>query len=847
MMAQWHMCKKKAKGALLLFRLGDFYEAFYDDAILLSKTADLVLTKRQGIPMSGVPAHAAEGYIEKLVKKGFLVAIAEQIEDPGQVKGLVKRDVVKIVSPGTLHLHNRENNFLACIAQLNRIYALSLLDISTGELRVIELSDEKELQDELFRRAPSEILLPEKKNYSFLEEIKKQLPFRITTREVWHFDYHSCYTTLIRHFKIHTLDGFGLQGMEAAVQASGVLLAYVQDELNLPTSHIKRLFRDELSSYMSIDRTTQRNLELTESLHTHTNNSTTLLKLLDSTYTPMGTRLFKTWMTHPLLSVKEIKKRQDAVEELQQHLPISHLLKHIRDLERLIIRIATSSSATPRDLTALRYSLEKIPEIMEALSPLSSPLIRALRTALPDPSPIIKKIAETIVDTPPLSWGEGKIIRSNVDTRLDELCSLKTNSHSWIANYQSQLKEITGIKNLKIAFSKGFGYCIEVSRGQAANMPSTFQRRQTLVNSERFISPELKTYETKIFSAEEEIQEIEKQLYNRLREEIGSHTESVKILSHSIATLDVLLSLARTASERHYCRPLVNDGRAIDIQLGRHPIIEASLTDSAFVPNDTTFDSSYFLLLTGPNMSGKSTYIRQVALITVMAQMGSFVPAHSATIGIVDKLFSRIGANDDLSHGKSTFMVEMTETANILNNATPRSLIILDEIGRGTSTYDGIAISWSVSEDLIRKGCKILFATHYSELTNLEGVKNVSVAVKESSDTIIFLRKIVEGSSDKSYGIHVARLAGFPHPVLARAYKILHQLESKAPDPKSPLSPGENRQEALTPLPTHSKEQSAEIEELLKELKNIELDQITPLQALQQIKTWQEHLTTHLI
>lgn len=831
MMEQWHMCKKKARGALLLFRLGDFYEAFYEDAILLSKTADLILTKRQGVPMSGVPAHAAQGYIEKLVKKGFLVAIAEQIEDPKQVKGLVKRDIVKIVSPGTLSssLHARANNFLACIAQLNRIYALSLLDISTGELRVIELSDEKELQDEIFRRAPSEILLPEKKPYPFLEEIKKQLPFRITTREVWQFDSHSCYTTLIRHFKVHNLDGFGLQDMDAAVQAAGVLLSYVRDELSLPISHIKRLFLDETSSYMSIDRTTQRNLELTEPLHTHTNHSTTLLKLLDQTYTPMGARLFKSWMTHPLLSVEEIKKRQDAVEELQKHLHISHLLKHIKDLERLIIRIATNSGATPRDLTALRYSLEKIPEIIEALSPLNSSLIQTLKAALPDPSPIIQKIAVTIVDMPPLSWGEGKIIRSNVDARLDELCSLKTNSHSWIAHYQSQLKEMTGIKNLKIVFSKGFGYCIEVSRGQAAHMPSTFQRRQTLVNSERFISPELKNYEAKIFSAEEEIQEIERQIYNRLREEITSYTESVKVLSHSIATIDLLFALARIASERDYRRPIVNEGKVLDIQMGRHPVIEDSLTDPAFVPNDTTFDSSCFLLITGPNMSGKSTYIRQVALITIMAQMGSFVPAHSATIGIVDKLFSRIGANDDLSQGKSTFMVEMTETANILNNATPRSLIILDEIGRGTSTYDGIALSWSVSEYLIRMGCKVLFATHYYELTLLKGVKNVSVAVKESSDTIIFLHKIIDGSSDKSYGIHVARLAGFPHHVFTRAYKVLYSLESRISKPKI-------RQELPTPLPT-------EVESLLKELKNVDLNQVTPLQALQQIKTWQERLT----
>lgn len=691
------------------------------------------------------------------------------------------------------------------------------------------------MQDELFRRHPSEILLSEKANYPFLEEIQKQLPFRITKQEAWRFDHKNCYTILTRHFKVHTLDGFGLKDREGAINATGVLLAYIQEELNLSTSHIKQITRDELSSYMSIDRTTQRNLELTETFQATSNNSTTLLSLLDNTHTPMGARLFKTWVMHPLLSIEEITKRQDAIEELQEHLSLSHSLKHIRDLERLIMRITTGTTH-PRDLTDLRYSLEKIPPLIDALSPLRSPLIQSLKKELFDPSTIIKKIAKTLVDNPPLKWGEGKIIRSEINAELDELRSLKTHSQSWIAQYQTKLKESTGIKNLKIIFSKGFGYCIEVSRGQANNMPISFQRRQTLVNNERFISPELKEYEEKILTAEEKIQAIELHLYHCLRKEIASYIEPIKTIAHAIAILDALLSLAQVALNNHYHRPVIGDTNTLNIQTGRHPIIETSLIDDPFIPNDVTFAQSHFLLITGPNMSGKSTYIRQIALITIMAQIGSFVPAKSAIIGIVDKVFSRIGASDDLSRGQSTFMVEMAETANILHNATSRSLVILDEIGRGTSTYDGISIAWAVAEHLMQRGCKTLFATHYFELTQLKGVKNISVAVQESEDRIIFLRKIVDGSTDKSYGIHVARLAGLSHPVLIRAYEILHKLESNAlisntSCKRTPLT-------ASSSLPS----KNTKIEELIQDIKKIDLNQTTPFTALQNILKWQEKI-----
>ena len=843
MMAQWYACKRQAKDALLLFRLGDFYEAFYEDASLLSETVEVTLTKRQGIPMSGVPAHAAEGYIEKLVQKGFLVAIAEQIEDPKQVKGIVKREVVKVISPGTIltSLADKANNFLACITRLNQTFSLALLDISTGELRVIELENEKELQDELFRRHPSEVLLSEKtyKNiFSLMEEMSKQLHFRVTMQEEWHFDHQSCYATLTRHFKIHNLDGFGLQGKLTAINAAGALLSYVQDTLSLSTTHIKHLYSDKLSSYMTIDRATQRNLELTEPLHTQSGDFT-LLKLLDKTKTPMGTRLFKTWLTHPLLSIAEIIKRQDAVEELRDHLPLSELLIQIRDLERLMMRIS-AAHASPRDFIGLRYSLEKIPAVHAALISIQSPLIQEIQTQLPDPSSIFLKIAETLVDDPPLKFGDGKVIRPGIDATLDEIRSLKSNSQSWIAEYQNELKKLTGIKTLKIIFSKAFGYCIEVSRGQADKMPLTFQRRQTLVNNERFISPELKTYEEKILTAEEKIQDIEQRIYQQLRQEIATHIDTIKTIAHAIATLDALLSLSEVATQNHYCRPQVDESDQISIQVGRHPVIEASLIDDPFIPNDTSLKEKPFLLITGPNMAGKSTYIRQVALISIMAQIGSFVPAKSASLGIVDKVFSRIGASDDLSRGQSTFMIEMTETANILNNATARSLVILDEIGRGTSTYDGISIAWSVAEFLLRKGCKTLFATHYWELTELEqqqkGIKNVSVAVQESADSIVFLRKIVEGSTDKSYGIHVARLAGLPSSVLKRAHEVLHKLEEN--DLNAPEKPSLKAQEQLSFFTAAPSLREVALESFAEELKKLKIDETTPLEALKKLSKW---------
>ena len=854
MMAQWYACKKQAKDALLLFRLGDFYEAFHEDAAILAKELDLTLTKRQNIPMSGVPAHAAEGYIEKLVEKGFLVALAEQVEDPKQVKGIVKREVVKTISPGTiLHasfLSEKANNFFASISQVNALFALALIDLSTGELRTLELESEKDLQDELFRRSPSEVLISEKSAKSLrplLDDLRQVFQFRTNVKEDWHFEHRACYGALTKHFQVHNLDGFGLQGKIGAINATGALLTHLQDDLSLSIDHVKHLHLDHLSSYMAIDHNTQRNLELTEPLHSG-NKNFTLLKLLDHTVTPMGARLFKSWVIHPLLSPENIRKRQDSIEALLKNQKNSRLLREslqsIRDLERLIMRISTLYSS-PRDFTALRFSLETVPEIRENLEPFAAPLLNLICSHLPDPSEIVRMIKKTLVDEPPLKIGEGNVIRPGFNPELDELRSLKSNSQSWIAAYQAKLKETTGIKTLKIIYSKAFGYCIEVSRGQAEKMPSSFQRRQTLVNAERFISPELKEYEEKILTAAEKIHELEQALYKTLRKAISEHLSTIKKIAKAIANLDCLLGLMRMARDNDYCRPIVDDSDVLHIETGSHPVIEASLLDDSFIPNDTKLDQNdcQLMLITGPNMAGKSTYIRQVALLTIMAQIGSYIPARRAHIGVVDKVFSRIGASDNLARGQSTFMVEMTETANILNNATPRSLVILDEIGRGTSTYDGISIAWAVAEGLLSlkgEGVKTLFATHYWELTELEnekaGVKNFNVAVKETSDNIVFLRKIVDGCTDKSYGIHVGRLAGLPHSVIKRAREKLRQLESKQ------TTPQKIQDDNQLNFFTSQQEEAPSYTEVIDELKELDLNETTPMLALQKILDWQKSL-----
>ncbi len=810
MMVQWHACKKAAGDAVLFFRMGDFYEAFFDDAVIMARELELTLTKRQEIPMSGVPHHTSEAYIDKLVGKGYRVAVAEQTEDPRKAKGLVKRELVRIVTPGTLInsalLSDKANNFVAAIARAGQLFGLAVLDLTTAEFRVIEVDNEQELLNEIHRLRPAELVISPKlqeKHRSLLDDLRKSYDVVISSHDEWRFDHQLAHDFLTNHLGVKSLDGFGLRGQLAAINAAGGLLSYLQEVLCLSIGHIRELSTYATSNFMSIDRATQRHLELTESLSDGSRRST-LLGILDKTFTPMGARLMRQWLKMPLLDVAVISLRQDAVQAFcrQAHslAELAKQLEQVRDLERLIMKICTGY-ASPRDLIALKNSFEPMPELkatLQKLAPHSSLLAaeEALLEALPE---MTQLIGAAVVEDPPIRLSDGKIFRDGYSPELDELREISRDSKAWLARYQGDLRDATGIKTLKVGFNKLSGYFIEVSRGQVAKMPESFQRRQTLVNAERYMTPELKEYEGKVLHAEERITAIEGELFTALRLEIAKYGQSIQRTAQALGRIDVLQSLATAARQYGYVRPVVDGGSKLHIAGGRHPVIEAAQMAERFIPNDTMLDDDLqrLLLITGPNMAGKSTYIRQVALIAIMAQMGAFVPAASAHIGVVDKVFSRIGASDDLSRGQSTFMVEMTETANILNNATSRSLVILDEIGRGTSTYDGISIAWAVAEYLLTtdgRMAKTLFATHYWELTKLEekvpGAVNYNVAVHESEDAIIFLRKIVRGGTDKSYGIHVGRLAGLPQSVIMRAKEILVHLEENA-----------NRKSAFEPSP----------------------------------------------
>ncbi|MDF2578092.1 MAG: mutS [Chlamydiales bacterium] len=795
MMAQWQNCKQQVPGSLLLFRMGDFYEAFYEDAAMIAKELELTLTQRQGIPMSGVPHHACDNYIDRLVAKGYRVAIAEQMEDPKQAKGIVKRDIVRIVTPGTVInstlLSEKSNNFFASLIELNSVYGLSYVDMTTGEFYVIEFDTERDLLSELYRLHPSEVLTSDKfyqKHTRLFEEMRLSYGFALNKQEHWKFDHQTCYHFLTSHFHIHNLDGFGLTGLIPGINAAGALLNYLQEDLRLSIVHINRLQTYTTAQYLSLDRISQRNLELTESLKDGSKKNT-LLEILDYTKTPMGGRLLRNWLKQPLLSVEKIHYRQNCVEALvQDPLLLQHLqssLDRIRDLERLTMKVS-AQYATPRDLVTLAFSLEQIPAIKSYLSQQESLHLVHLADELEEFDKLANLIRTALIEEPALKLGEGNVFREGYHPELDELMNLKKHGKDWMVQYQSRIREETGIKTLKIGFNRVFGYYIEVSAGQADRVPASFIRRQTLANNERFVSPELKEYEEKVLHAEEKIVALEQKLFQELRNTITTYSKPVLETARVISQIDCLQSLAHIAREKGYVKPLVDGSTVLEIEQGRHPVVETVNPTISFVPNDTTLDDyqNRLLLITGPNMAGKSTYIRQVALIAIMAQMGSFVPAAKAHIGIIDKIFTRIGASDDLSRGQSTFMVEMTETANILNNATSRSLVILDEIGRGTSTYDGISIAWSVAEFLLttpKQMAKTLFATHYWELTQLEemipGAVNYHVAVKETDEDIVFLHQIVKGKTNRSYGIQVAKLAGLPIGVVARAKEILLHLE----------------------------------------------------------------------
>ena len=836
MMAQWQACKAEAKDALLFFRLGDFYEAFYEDAQVIAKEINLTLTSRQEIPMCGVPFHTSEAYIDKLIAKGYKIAIAEQMEDPKLAKGIIKREITRIITPGTIVssqlLSDKRNNFFASIAQVGESLGLSYLDLSTGEFTAIEFVEENLLLDELHRLRPSEFLAS--KNFvaahpRFFEDLSHAFPFLLNQKE----DPSLPLETLVLHFDVPTLDGFGLKARSAAVSAAGMLILHLKEDLNLSLEQVRTIQTERHSEFMAIDRMTLRHLELTESAGDGKN---TLLDFLDETSTPMGGRLLSSWLKRPLLSCSEIVRRQNGVaafltsSEKAEEIRLS--LLQVRDIERLMMKIA-ARMANPRDLYALGLSLSHLPRLKEILLGFESSEIKVEAQAIFDANSLAQKILSAMKDSPPIRIGEGEIFQDGFHPELDRLRGLSKESFSWMARYQTTLREETGIKTLKVGFTRAFGYYIEVSRASSEKVPPSFQRRQTLVNGERFVTEELKRFEHQVLTAEERGVALEAEEFERLRFDVAKESASVSAASKAIARIDVLLSLARVAKAHRFVRPAVDTSDLLEIKEGRHPIVERAIGASSYIPNDTWLKrEKQMMLITGPNMAGKSTYIRQVAIIAILAQMGSYVPAAGAHIGLIDKVFSRIGASDDLTRGQSTFMVEMSETANILNNATSRSLVLLDEIGRGTSTYDGISIAWAVAEFLLttpRAQAKTLFATHYWELTQLEAefphAMNFQTAVQEVPSGIVFLRKIIKGGTDKSYGIHVAKLAGLPKKAIARAEEMLQKLEAR-----SPRRIKTDEQLFLFKPPE---------DPTMAELKSLDLNQVSPFQALQKLMEWQ--------
>ena len=813
MMQQYQSIRRSLPpDTLLLFRLGDFYEMFFEDAKEASGILNLALTKRNLVPMCGLPHHAAENYVRRLIKAGKRVAICDQVSEP-QKGQIVQREVTHIVSPGTIAdiqmLDAKRNNFLAAIcAGTKGGYGFAFIDLTTGDFRLTEVADEKELADELTRVQPAELLVPEEHAAQFRDLARNLVP-----RDGFSFLHDHAYPALREHFKVQSLDGFGCSDMPAAIGAAGAILHYLQHELRRSLGHVSRLVAYRNSQFMVVDAATQTNLELVTARGG--GRDTSLLGALDRTVTPMGARKLRDWVLHPLCELRELCARQDVIGQLLAG-PfllgnLRETLKSIRDMERTVGRL-TQTGGNARDLQVLRTSLEQIPQLradLEALrntgfQPVGSagfqPAVEvqagsllaaqagSLCSALLDglhPLPhVVDLLAKAIVDEPPALTREGGMFRDGYHTPLDELRAASREGKNWIAELQQRAIEETGIKSLKVRYTGVFGYFIEVTKSNLGAVPASWHRKQTVANGERFITPELKEVEGKILGADERAKALEMELFVQLRGEVLNDLAALQATAGAVATLDVLCALAETARLFGYCRPVLSEDLRIVITDGRHPVLDQSLVEEKFVPNDVLLDGekNRLLILTGPNMAGKSTYIRQVALLVLMAQIGSWVPAKQADIGLADRIFTRVGANDDLSRGQSTFMVEMNETANITNNATARSLVILDEIGRGTSTFDGLSIAWSVAEFLHDETkARTLFATHYHELTELEltrsGVRNYNIAVREWNDQIIFLRKIVKGGADKSYGIQVARLAGLPPSIIARAKEILSNLE----------------------------------------------------------------------
>ncbi len=850
MMQQYMEVKSKYKDCILFYRLGDFYEMFFDDALTASRELELTLTGRdcglrERAPMCGVPYHAVETYLDRLIEKGYKVAICEQMEDPALAKGLVQRDVIRVVTPGTViesgMLDERSNNFLLSVCFSGEKAGLAFADVSTGEFFVHQVEDAgRTLADEVTRISPVEIIASDLVR---LREYVNRDDLSMSERPGTTFQYQNASETLCKHFHLQDLSPLGLTDeYRLAAQAAGALMRYLDETQKNALEHITELRIYQGGDTMLLDRNTRRNLELTESLRSRTKKGS-LLWLMDKTSTAMGGRLLRSWIEQPLVNREEILRRLDAVEEFtSQHvltMTLSEELQGVYDVERLLSKVSYKS-LNARDCLSLCASLKKVPGIRNLLSGAQSQGVQAVY-ALLDPLEDLTGLLERAIhpDAPPVI-SEGGIIRDGYSAILDEYRSAATNGKQWIIDLEAKEREATGIKNLRIQYNRVFGYYIEVTKSYYDMVPMRYQRRQTLANSERYITPELREIEQKIVGAQEQSVRLELQLFTEIREKIAGEIVRIQHTAQGLKTLDALLSLAKVAVSNHYVRPEITQDASLEIIEGRHPVVEQTMQEGGFVPNDAVMDQDQarMLIITGPNMAGKSTYMRQVALITLMAHLGSFVPAKSAKIPIVDRIFTRVGASDDLASGQSTFMVEMSETAYILRNATRRSLIILDEIGRGTSTFDGLAIAWAVVEylcDPARVGAKTLFATHYHELSELEGhvegVQNYCISVKEHGEDVIFLRKIVRGGADKSFGIHVARLAGVPHPVLVRAHEIQARLEVSDVNKigQNILEEGTARENEQVSLFDVGKT------EIINELQNLDVMALTPIDAMNKL------------
>jgi DNA mismatch repair protein MutS len=867
MMERYKVVKAEHPGAILLFRMGDFYELFYEDAQNASRVLGLTLTSRDKnsenpVPMAGFPYHQLDGYLQKLIHAGFRAAICDQVEDPKKAKGLVRREVTRVVTPGTLTddqmLDPRQSNFLACVAPSKTTIGLAWLELSTGRFLLTDL-EPSQLQDELARIAPAECLIPE----SAAQE--GQLPMRrpepgslvLTTRPDWCFAREEAKRLLNEHFGTKTLEGFDVEDTPA-VTAAGALLDYVRETQRTALPHIVRIEFWRRSRHMIIDEATRRSLELAQTLRDGRRDFT-LLGVMDETCTPMGSRLLAEWLSGPLTDPEQIRQRQDAIEELVTQLSlrddVRELLKEAYDLHRLTSRIATGR-CSPRDLVCLARTLEQLPRLRAKLAERKSKRLQTLEQRIELCPMAHEAITLAVVEEPPLNVTDGGVIRPGFNAELDEFRDLMRGGRQWMAQYQAKEIERTGISSLKIGFNKVFGYYLEVTAANSSRVPPEYIRKQTLKNQERYITPELKEYEEKVLRAEDRANALEQELFAALRDQVAAFVPLLLRTADAMAEIDVLAGLATLAANAGYCRPTLTVDAVLNIVDGRHPVLDRLLPSGQFVPNDVRLGiksegddqrgMGRVQIITGPNMAGKSTYIRQAALITIMAQMGSFVPAKEALIGIADRVFARVGASDELARGQSTFMVEMTETARILNSATERSMVILDEIGRGTSTYDGISLAWAITEHLHDEiQCRTMFATHYHELTDLTSTlkhaANWNVAVQESNEDVVFLHRIVEGAAGRSYGIHVAKIAGVPRLVTDRAAVILQTLEDdhvntdgRPKVPQRETSKQRRQQKSLFAFPE---------DPLLDEIRNLEVDKLSPMQALQELYRLRKQLT----